>query len=206
MTLQLSLLPEITAVFMLMFARLGTMIMIMPALGETSIPPRLRLTVALALTLILYPTGSAAYPAHLTDNLLQLLTLFGGELAIGFAVGLCAKLVTYTLQTAGVIIASQSGMAFALGTDISNAGQQGALFGNYLSILGVTMVFVTDSHYLVISALHDSFSMFPPGQWMPLGDFAAMASQTSFPSRCAWPRRSSWSASCFISASACSTS
>ncbi|MBD1548060.1 flagellar biosynthetic protein FliR [Roseibium aggregatum] len=178
MTLQLSFLPEIAAVFMLMFARLGTMIMIMPALGESSIPARLRLTIALALTLILYPTGSATYPANVTDNLLHLLTLFGGELAVGFAVGLCAKLVAFTLQTAGVIIASQSGMAFALGTDISNAGQQGALFGNYLSILGVTLVFVTNSHYLVISALHDSFAMFPPGHWLPLGDFAAMATQT----------------------------
>lgn len=178
MTLQLSFLPEIAAVFMLMFARLGTMIMIMPALGETSVPSRIRLSIALALTLVLYPTGAPTYPDNLTDNFPQLLILFGGEFAIGIAVGLCAKLVTFTLQTAGVIIASQSGMAFALGTDIGNAGQQGALFGNYLSILGMTLVFVTNSHYLVIAALHDSFTMFPPGQWLPLGDFAAMATQT----------------------------
>lgn len=178
MTLQLSFLPEIAATFMLMFSRLGTMIMIMPALGETSIPARLRLSIALALTLVLYPVGSAFYPGNLTDNLLQLLTLFGGELTTGFAIGLCAKLITHALQTAGVIMASQSGMAFALGTDISNAGQQGALFGNYLSILGITLVFVTDSHYLVIAALHDSFSMFPPGHWLPVGDFAQMATVT----------------------------
>lgn len=178
MTLQVSLLPEIAAIFMLMFARLGTMMMIMPALGESSIPARIRLSIAVALTLVLYPIGSTYYPDNLTANAFGLLTLLGGELAIGFATGLCAKLITHTLQTAGVIMASQSGMAFALGTDIGNAGQQGALFGNYLSIIGITLVFVTDTHYLVIAALHDSFMLFPPGGWLPVGDFATMATET----------------------------
>lgn len=178
MTLQLSFLPEIAAVFILMFSRLGTMMMIMPALGETSIPARIRLTIALAMTMVLYPVGAKYYPANLTADLPRLIQLFAGELVIGAAVGLCAKLITHALQTAGVIMASQSGMSFAIGTDVANSGQQGALFGNYLSILGITLVFVTDSHYLVIQALHDSFTMFPPGQWLPVGDFAQMAIQT----------------------------
>jgi len=178
MTLQLSYLPEIAAVFMLMFARLGTMVMILPALGETSIPMRIRLTIALMLTLVLYPAGSALYPDNLLDSPTGLMFLFGGEMLTGAAIGLCAKLITFTLQTAGVIMASQSGMAFALGTDIGNAGQQGALYGNYLSILGMTLVFVTDAHYLVIAAMHDSFTLFPPGRWLPWEDFAAMATDT----------------------------
>lgn len=178
MTLQLSFLPEIAAIFMLMFSRLGTMMMMMPALGESSIPVRIRLTIALALTLVLYPIGSSLYPSGILDNLQTLMFLFGGEILIGAVVGLCAKLITFVLQTAGVIMASQSGMAFALGTDIGNAGQQGALYGNFLSILGMTLVFVTDSHYLVIAALHDSFTLFPPGRWLPWEDFAAMATET----------------------------
>lgn len=178
MTLQLSFLPEIAVVYMLMFARLGTMIMLLPAFGETSIPTRIRLSIALMLTLVLYPTASGDYPGNLLANLPRLFLILGGELAIGFSVGLLGKLITSTLQIAGVIMASQTGLSFALGADITNSGQQGALLSNYLSILGITLVFVTDTHYLVIAALHDSFALFPPGQWLPVGDLAKMATDT----------------------------
>ncbi|KZM47656.1 flagellar biosynthetic protein FliR [Labrenzia sp. OB1] len=178
MTVQLNFLPDIVAVFMLMFARLGTMVMLLPALGESSIPMRFRLTIALALTLVLYPVIGSQYPSGLTADPFRLLLLLGGELAIGFAIGLCARMITSVLQIAGVIVANQSGMAFALGTDIANEGQQGALYGNFLSILGITLVFVTDSHYLVIAALYDSFEIFPPGTTPPVGDFSKNAADT----------------------------
>lgn len=178
MTIQLDFLPDVAAAFMLMFARLGTMVMLLPALGESSIPTRFRLTIALALTLVLFPVGSALYPADLVSDPMRLMMLLFGELLIGFAVGLCARLITSALQVAGVIMANQSGLAFALGTDISNEGQQGALFGNFLTIVGITMIFVTDTHYLVIAALHDTFEIFPPGGALPAGDFAQNATNT----------------------------
>ncbi|MBD8876464.1 flagellar type III secretion system protein FliR [Roseibium polysiphoniae] len=178
MTLQLDFLPEIGAIFMLMFARIGTMLMLMPALGETSVPMRVRLVLALMLTLALYPIGSTTYPANLMDDFPRLLLLMGSELLLGFVIGLCAKMITFALQTAGVIIASQSSLAMALGTDVTNSGQQGALVSNYLSILGITLIFVTDTHYLIIAAMHDSFVMFPPGGALPISDLAAMVTQT----------------------------
>ncbi|GGB37494.1 flagellar biosynthetic protein FliR [Roseibium aquae] len=178
MTIEADFLPQVVAIFMLMFARLGTLLMLLPALGESTIPTRFRLTIALALTLVLYPVGAPLYPDNLTENMPRLLLFMGNEIIIGLAVGLCARLITTALQTAGVIMASQSGLAFALGTDVSNFGQQGALFGNYMSIVGITLVFVTDTHYLVIAALHDSFTLFPPGQIVPVGDFAQIATET----------------------------
>ena len=107
-----------------------------------------------------------------------MIALLFGELAIGFGIGLCAKMITSVLQIAGMIMANQSGLAFALGTDFANQGQQGALFGNFLSILGITLVFVSDSHFLVIAALHDSFTIFPPGLAPPVGDFSQNATET----------------------------
>ncbi|WP_439530785.1 flagellar biosynthetic protein FliR [Pannonibacter sp.] len=178
MTLELSFLPAMAAMFMLMFARLGTMVMLLPALGESSIPGRMRLTIALAVTLVLYPMASRSYPADLTTNLPQLGVLLAGEFLIGFAIGLSARMITAALQIAGTIIASQIGLAFAMGSDLTNSGQQGALIGNYLSILAVTLVFVTDAHFLIIAALHDSFTLFPPGDLMPVGDFTKVAVDT----------------------------
>lgn len=178
MNIQLDFLPDVVAAFMLMFARLGTMVMLLPALGESTIPMRFRLTLALALTLVLYPVGAPLYPSSLVADPFRLALLLFGELLIGFAVGLCARLITSALQIAGVIMANQSGLAFALGTDISNEGQQGALFGNFLTIVGITLIFVTDTHYLVIAALYDSFEIFPPGAQLPVGDFARNVTET----------------------------
>ena len=50
---------------MLVFARIGTMVMLLPGLGELSVPVRVRLTVALVLTAILLPLHRAAYPLDL---------------------------------------------------------------------------------------------------------------------------------------------
>ena len=65
MQLDVSFLPAYGAAFMLMFARIGTMVMLLPGLGELSVPARVRLTVALMLTLVLFPLHRAGYTIDL---------------------------------------------------------------------------------------------------------------------------------------------
>src|SRR5213079_3417816 len=43
--------------------------------------------------------------------------------------------------------------------------------------LGITLLFATDSHHLVIAALNDSYAIFSPGDMMPSGDVAALATR-----------------------------
>ena len=61
MQLNVSFLPAYGAAFILMFARIGTMIMLLPGLGEMSVPARVRLTIALVLTFVLFPLHRAGY-------------------------------------------------------------------------------------------------------------------------------------------------
>jgi flagellar biosynthetic protein FliR len=51
------------------------------------------------------------------------------------------------------------------------------LIGNFLTMLGITMLFATDSHYLVIEALDDSYKIFSPGELLATGDVAALATR-----------------------------
>lgn len=175
MTVDVSLLPQAALLFMLLFARLGTMLMLMPALGEGSIPPNVRLAVALLLTLVFYPIAAPLYAVDATAPLARVGVLLASEFAIGFFIGLGARFITYTLSIAGMIIANQSGLAFAMATDPTMDGQQGAVIGSFLSLLGITLIFAFDLHYLVIAAMHDSFRLFPPGSGMPVGDMAELA-------------------------------
>jgi flagellar biosynthesis protein FliR len=175
MRLDVSLLPALAAAFMLVFARVGAMVMLMPALGEENIPMRVKLSIALLLTLVLLPLHRAAYHIDMT-SLSGLLVLMLHEIVIGIILGATARVTLSALQVAGSVIAQQMGLGFVTSVDPTQ-GQQGVLVGNFLTMLGITMLFATDSHHLVIAALSDSYKIFAPGESMLTGDVASLATQ-----------------------------
>ena len=175
MRVDISLLPVLAAAFMLVFARVGAMVMLLPGLGESNIPVRIKLAIALLLTLIILPLHRTDYHVSL-DALSALLVLMLYEILIGIVLGATARVTLAALQVAGSVIAQQLGLGFVTSVDPTQ-GQQGVLIGNFLTLLGVTMLFATDSHHLVIAALNDSYSIFSPGEVMPSGDVAALATR-----------------------------
>src|SRR5262249_53514995 len=82
-----------------------------------------------------------------------------------------ARLTIAALQVAGTVAANQMGLGFVTAVDPTQ-GQQGMLVGNFLAVLGVTLIFATDLHYLVIAALNDSYTLFRPGEVPVIGDVA----------------------------------
>jgi flagellar biosynthetic protein FliR len=175
MRIDISLLPLLAAAFMLVFARVGAMVMLLPGLGESNIPARIKLGIALLLTLIILPLHRADYHVSL-DALSALLVLMVYEILIGIVLGATARVTLAALQVAGAVIAQQLGLGFVTSVDPTQ-GQQGVVIGNFLTLLGVTMLFATDSHHLVIAALNDSYSIFSPGELVPSGDVAALATR-----------------------------
>ena len=177
MKVDLSFLPAFAATFMLMFARIGTMVMLLPGLGELSVPARVRLTLALVLTMVLFPLHRNAFTVDL-KAFGPVITLLGQELIIGGVLGLTARLTISALQTAGTIIASQLGLGFVTTVDPTQ-GQQGVIVGNFLTILGITLIFATNLHHVVIAALHDSYALFRPGEVPLSGDVAALMTRST---------------------------
>jgi flagellar biosynthesis protein FliR len=175
--IDVSFLPVLAATFMLVFARIGTMVMLLPGLGELSVPPRVRLTIALVLSAILMPLHRNAYQIDM-HAMGPVLLLLGQELLIGAVLGLTARLAISALQVAGSVVAQQLGLGFVTAVDPTQ-GQQGMIVGNFLTILGITLVFATDLHHLVIAALNDSYKLFKPGEFMAMGDVAALFTRTA---------------------------
>jgi flagellar biosynthetic protein FliR len=170
MKIDVSMLPMLAAAFLLTFARVGTMVMMMPGIGEMNMPARVRLTIALILTAILLPSHQAAYTINLSALGPVILMLFQ-EIVIGAVLGLTARLAISGLQVAGSVIAQQLGLGFVTAVDPTQ-NQQGLLVGNFLAVLGVTLIFATDMHHLVIIALNDSYFIFAPGEVPIVGDIA----------------------------------
>ena len=169
------MLPALAATFMLVFARIGAMVMLLPGFGESNIPVRVKLAIALLLTLIILPLHRNAYQVDLT-SISALGVLMVHEIVIGIVLGATARVTLSALAVAGSVIAQQLGLGFVTSVDPTQ-GQQGVLIGNFLSILGMTLLFATDSHHLVIAALNESYRIFSPGEVMPSGDVAALATR-----------------------------
>jgi flagellar biosynthetic protein FliR len=171
MRIDISFLPALAATFMLVFARVGTMVMLLPGLGEMSVPVRVRLTVALVLAAVLLPLHRGAYQLDLR-SFGPVLAMLGDELFIGAVLGLTARLTISALQIAGTVVAQQLGLGFVTQIDPTQ-GQQNVIVGNFLTMLGITLIFATDLHHLVITALDSSYTVFHPGEVPLLGDLAA---------------------------------
>lgn len=163
------LLPQAWAA-LFVFARIGTILMVLPVFGEGYVSPRIRLTFALLLTALLMPVLGERVPAPPLSPL-TLAALILPEILIGLIFGYLIKLAYMALQVAGTVIALQNGLAFAQSLDPSQ-GMQSALTASFLSLLATLLVFASGLHHVMLSALAASYGLFPPAAGLDMGAIA----------------------------------
>ena len=177
MTIALDWLPGAAFAYILLFARIGSILMLMPALGEDMIPARMRLSFALAFTLVVYPLLSPEL-APMPAEIMAIIGLVFHELAIGLILGAIARITVMATQVAGAIVAFQSGLSVAMTADPTQGGIQGAVFGSFLSFLGMVLIFATDLHHMALAATYDSYMVFPLDAPLMFDDAAQLAIRT----------------------------
>jgi flagellar biosynthetic protein FliR len=171
-------LPDLSGlilVYLLVFARTGAMVMLMPAVGEASVPPMVRLVLAMAISLALAPTVQSAYPQTAPTTSTMLALLIAQEVTAGILVGTMARIIMSSLQVAGTLIATQTGLAYASTVDPTSHGEQSAIIANFFSMMAVVLIFATNLHHLAIAAVAGSYHLIPPGGTLPTGDMAELA-------------------------------
>lgn len=165
------ILGEQIYVWLVVFARVGSAFMVMPAIGDAFVSQRARLLLGLAVSVLVAPVVQGRIPPMPTDPF-ALLVLLMGEITVGVFVASVARLLMSALETAGSIIAVQAGLANAQVFNPAMAGQ-GSLPGALLGWLGLLLIFLTDLHHLLLMAVVDSFDVFIPGAALPVDDMAA---------------------------------
>ncbi len=163
----------------LVFARIGGIFLFMPGFGENSIPVRFRLAMALALSIALSPVVLPG-PVDLGTQA-QLLAGLATELTLGLWFGLTARILLSALDFAGYQIGMMSSLANALSPNVG-AFEGATLVASTLMLAGTALIFATDLHHVIISAMIRSYEVFPVGGIMP-GDLAQQmvaAATTSF--------------------------
>jgi flagellar biosynthetic protein FliR len=163
-------LPANVFAVMLVFMRVGGAIMLLPGFGDVYVPARYRLLIALFLSLLLATTLAPILPRQPATPA-ALVVLLGGEVIIGLFFGTVARTLLGALETAGNIISFQLGLSSA---QVFNPElqQSGALTSAFLSVLGLVVIFLTDTHHLMLRGLISSYGTFPPGAFPAVGDFS----------------------------------
>jgi len=173
MHITLPALSGVILTYLLVFSRVGAMVMLLPAIGEMGVPSRVRLILALAIAFALTPQVQSHYPGVNPSSTIALVIMIVQEVTAGILVGAMARIIMSALQIAGYLIATQIGLAYAQTIDPTQ-NTQGAVVGNFMSLLGTTMIFATNLHHLAIGAIAGSYRMLPPGGHLPTGDMAQL--------------------------------
>ncbi len=166
-------LVQVSFAALLIFARMGAFIMLMPGIGESFVPARIRLAFAFLTAIAMAPVVSPLIPeAPLTIGPLAI--LIGTEVIIGLIIGIITRFFLMAIAVAGQIIGMQTGLAFAQAVD-PTLGQQGAITGAFLNLTALVLIFVTNLHHLLLAGIQNSYQAFPAGGAPLTGDSAQWA-------------------------------
>lgn len=169
--------PQQAAAFLILFARIGAVLMLLPVFSEDAVPARIRLLIALGMTIGLWGIlGDQVTPAVSQDD--RLAGTIVVELLIGLGLGLLVKMMFQAIAIAGSIISLQIGLSAAIVFDQSQGGQA-ALLSRFVSVAAAVVCMSLAVHHLWIASIVRSYVLFPVGGLPSAGNFAEIALHTA---------------------------
>jgi len=165
------------ATFILPLFRVTAVLMTMPIFGTKMLPARLRLYVAVAITVVIVP---ALPPLPQFDPLsLRGLLLCAEQIIVGALFGFSLQLLFQAFVIAGQIVAVQMGMAFASMVDPAN-GVNVAVVSQFMTMLVSVMFVQMNGHLVVFEILTESFTTLPVGNALVVEHFWDVAGRLSW--------------------------
>jgi flagellar biosynthetic protein FliR len=166
----LATLPAWAFAFVLVMARVGAAIMLLPGLGEAEPPPMVRLSLALGVTALLLPGIEPSIPA-VPEAGLRAAFMVAAEIVTGLWLGWLARLLVLALPVAGQLIAYMLGIANVLQPD-PELGGQATPVARLFALAAPLVVLVTGLYAVPLAALAGSYRLIPAGTILPAGDAA----------------------------------
>ena len=142
----------------LIFARLSVVFLLMPGLSAGYIPTRLRLMLALMITVLVLPMVQDILPPQ-PESTAELAKLIVVEVLIGGFIGALIQILMAALHVAGHMMSMAIGLMNAFISDPVQEEQSAILIG-LLNLVAVTLIFITGLHHVMIKAIIDSYSLF----------------------------------------------
>lgn len=167
-------LPLWAFAFVLVLARVGAAVMLLPGLGEADLPAMIRAGLALAVTVLLLPGVQPLMPTVPQDPW-RLAGMLAAELLAGGLLGFLARLVVLALPMAGQVVSAMLGLSNVLVPDPTFGGESMAL-SKLFGMAAPVLVLSTGLYALPLSALAGSYQVLPPGALPDVADAARVVS------------------------------
>ena len=148
----------------LVFFRVGAAMFLMPAFGEYSVPPRVRLALALAFSAIVMPAV-----ADRMQDLPSFPIAVAVEVLAGLTIGIGMRLFILALQMAASIVAQTTSLSQLFGG--ATPEPQPAI-GNLLTMASIALALQAGLHVRAASLLVLSYEFFPAGHFPSASDLA----------------------------------
>ncbi len=147
----------------LAFVRIGAVLTLMPGLGETAVPQRVKLALVLGLTSVITPILAA--DLAVTGSTPGLAPL-AGEAVAGLILGVGMRLFLLALQSAAAIIAQATSLSQLFA---GTAPEPQPAIGNLLSIAGIALALAAGLHVRAAELIVLSYDMLPAGGYPNAG-------------------------------------
>ena len=153
----------------LVVTRIGAALTVMPGFSGALVSMRFRLLLVIAMAVVVMPNVADAMPPQ-PGSPAALALLLIGEVTVGLFLGVITQALMLGVNLMGTFVGFQVGLANAMVYD-PVVEQQSALLTGALANIAILVVFTTDTHHLMLRAVIESYSLFPVGQPLPMGDF-----------------------------------
>ncbi|MFI8580391.1 flagellar biosynthetic protein FliR [Ectopseudomonas khazarica] len=158
--------------FLLPLFRIAAMLMVMPIIGTQLVPTRVRLYLALAISVVLVPTLPSMPQVDALS--LRSLLLIVEQVLIGAMLGFVLQLFFHLFIVAGQIIAMQMGLGFASMVDPTN-GVSVPVLGQFMLMLVTLLFLAINGHLVALEVLAESFVTLPYGQGLMVDHYWTLA-------------------------------
>ncbi|WP_337996022.1 flagellar biosynthetic protein FliR [Oleispirillum naphthae] len=154
----------------MVFARISGAFLALPGFAASYVQVRIRLFIAIGVSIAILPLviDQIPPPPGAAGGLVRLIAY---EITVGVFVGVLAQMLITALHFAGTVAGLTSGLANAFVFDPVSESQ-GALITGFLNLVALVLIFVTGIHMVMLEAVAETFSLFPPGGVIPTGDMA----------------------------------
>ena len=145
--------------FLYPFFRILALLAAAPMFAHRSVPRRVRIGLALLLTLLVAPALPAYAPVSPFSAEGVLLVV--QQVLVGGALGLAVHVAFAAVGLAGDMVGLQMGLSFAAFVDPVNS-EQSPIIGSFLTMTLMLVFLAINGHLLIVAALVDSFTTVPP--------------------------------------------
>lgn len=149
--------------FLLLFARIITVIALAPVLGHQNVPSYVKIAIGLFFSFVMFPIVSS-FPVNIDMKLVAFVMLVIREVAVGLVLGFAAGIIFAGVRYAGEMISFDMGFSMANVFD-PETGVQTPVVGEFLYIFTMMIFLSIDGHHFVIQALQTSYAAAPIGTW-----------------------------------------